>query len=209
LETSLAQATSSFWPWFTAHSANLARDAGNDEDEELPDSLAELDRRVHEIHPALTWELGPSEVDLYFALSPNGDPQLLPITRALAQAAPTVKGWLILPAKPAKSWNRSLAFAGVFIDASHWRYLLTFQSHKPDTLHLAVPRDYGLTAAQLDQAARVVLECELGEETLLSRITHVTVTVQERWPHASRSKPLYELWAELSVPGAGETRSSD
>ncbi len=207
LQTRQSEATTSFWPWFAAHSAQLARDAGQD-DEELPKSLLELDRRVRELHPDLTWEIGPWETDLYFALSPGGNAQLLPLTRALTQAAPPLVGWHILPAKPAKSWNRSLAFEGVFIDASHWRYLLTLSSHQLDSLHLAVPHDYGLTAAQLEQAARIVLESELGEETLLGRVTQLTVVVQERWPHGPRSKPLYELWAELRA-GLSQTSPPD
>lgn len=196
----------SFWLWFAAHTVQLMRDAS--EDDKLPDSLAELDRRVQQLHAHLTWEMGPHEDNLYFALSPGGHPQWLPLTRALVQAAPSLAGWHFLPAKPAKSWNRSLTFEGTLIDASRGRYALTFPSPGRGALHLALPDTYGLSPAQLDQVARIVVESEVGEETRLTRIARLTLVREDHWTHGPRSQPLYRLWEELH-DSPGETNTSD
>lgn len=59
--------------------------------------------RLARIDPAVRWEAGPvDERSNFFAFSPNLDPELLPLTEALASVAPDVPGWTFLSAKPRK-----------------------------------------------------------------------------------------------------------
>lgn len=197
----VARAGSDLWPWLADQARQLASDAGAELDGPLPPSLAELERRITALHPALTWEIGPHAAGVYLALSPGGDPALFALTQALVAHAAAPPGWVILPAKPAKSWNRSLELGGVNIDASSWQVQLTPSADGRHELRLGLPEDYGLSTERLHQVARIVLESELGEDRVLERIAHIELTLLADWPSGVRPRPFYELWSALESLG--------
>src|SRR5690606_1156759 len=91
-----------------------------------------LTNKLAEIDPRIRWEVGPYDAHRsFFAFSPNLDLKLLPLTEALARAAPEIPGWIFLSSKPRKQWTSRVieikdAEGGVArYNIDTWAYYLT------------------------------------------------------------------------------------
>ncbi len=163
---------SEFWTWFSSSAEQIREElAASLTDSLAGTSIGELDERVRRLGAELRWEIGPFlDNTTFLAISPNGSPDNLWLTRQVVDAAPAITGWRFLPAKPPKNDKRfRFQFGGKRIDTSRWHYVLVRWEN---------PIQYGVTwipnsVAQLgdvslDALAWFVLDSEIGEEAAIS-----------------------------------------
>jgi hypothetical protein len=112
-----------FWAWFASIADDLADDFMN---EALQDALDARLGRLGEV----AWELGPgATAENALAISPDGDPDLLPLTQRIVAMAPELRRWEFHPARPARSESMEFLIGTsgddeIAIDARSWRYVL-------------------------------------------------------------------------------------
>jgi hypothetical protein len=170
------EAIRELWAWFADRAPFLARNTGNEA------MHAELDARVGALGP-LVWEIGPGRVTPNaFVVSPDGDPELLPLTTRIIAAAPSLADWEWYAARPPKPrWNLTFDLraddAARRVDASRWRYVL--HDFGDEVFELTV---YALFTEDLDArlreaAVEIVLQGVLGEQRLMSNIGRHDVKV--------------------------------
>lgn len=161
-----------FWAWF----ASVADKLGDDfMDNPLQEAL---DARLGCLGE-VGWELGPgSTAECALAISPDGDPDVLPLTLRIVALAPALSRWEFHPARPARAENLEFSIetspgGELSIDARSWRYVLFEFPH--GTFDIVVEQENLADVSDDDRytAAVVLLDALLGEGTRLLRIRDV------------------------------------
>lgn len=184
-----------FWGWFAETRERISE---RPTDEAV---IEELDRRVSGLGcPA--WEIGPGDqTDWFLALSPDGDPGQLGLTREIVRAAPSLPGWEILPFRPRKKWDLQFEFEGVSgpiqVDARGWRFVAYRYADGVYDLVVLVRDEPSLSPLDRELAARIVVEGQLGEEVLLTAVNEIEAVVELSDVEIGRSQPLSTL---VSLP---------
>jgi hypothetical protein len=182
-----------FWDWFARTRERISENPTDD------DVIEELDRRVSVLGcPA--WEIGPGhQTDWFLALSPDGDPASLALTRRIVHEAPSLPGWEILSCRPRKRWALQFEFEGasgpISVDARSWRFVA--YRYADGVYDLVVLVGDGPSLAPLDRglAARIAVEGQLGEEALLTAVNEIEAVVELSDVEVGRSQPLSTLVA--------------
>ena len=188
-----------FWSWFS----QIARDLSeNPENENL---LKKLDSKIRSLHPAISWEIGPGKhAPWQLVISPDLDPDLLPVTEAIVSEAPPVPGWEFHPTRPPKQWENQFELMRngrrLSVDARDWTYVLL---RYPDgNVEILL---HGDAAKRLDkherwQAASILLQGVLGEKPLLDKQLsfELSDTIQENL--RGKLKPISLLPQAFGLP---------
>ncbi|MFL6389835.1 MAG: hypothetical protein ACJ71U_20340 [Terriglobales bacterium] len=183
-----------FWKWFSGVAASLAFDVENSL------VLEDLDKRLLDLDPMLSWEIGPgSSEPLQLVISPNLDLNLLPTARKIISAAPVLDGWEFYSARRPKNWDykllmeRSEGTSPIQLDASGWSFVLL---QYPDGAREVLLSGKDLPELNDDerwQAAAMTLESILGEEELLNRISEFELVNQLEARFAAKERPIQQL----------------
>ena len=163
-----------FWEWFLENCQNFGVDFDNTE---LLEELDEWIRRLGDF----SWEVGPVNAKgNALVISPNGDADLLDVTKEIIKNAKECVGWEYYYAKPVKEWGLIFDFETnegdlVEVDASKWEYVLL---EYEDGLFEIIIKASDLR--QLDEsdgqvAAEVLLDGVLGEEMRIQTICAIDV----------------------------------
>ncbi len=164
----------------------------------------ELAKWLAAINPQLRWEVGSgSRAEWFLAFSPNLQEKLLDLTNALAREAPDVPGWEFLPAKPRKELQRRTI---KITDGDRtreynfedWRYYLTsFNQGEFYDVNI-IPIGYeSECGSDLEHAASLIIESELGEELFITAIDRVIIDASTANP--DKSDVVRDLHAHLSA----------
>ena len=182
-----------FWFWFGSISDALAE---NFENQTI---LNELDRRSTELHPSLSWEIGPGvERECMLAISPNLDLTLLTMTKHIISFSPNLKKWEFYPARQPKNWNYLVEFLNsdhepVVFDISSWGYvLLEYPDGIREILLVANRPISGDNNTRL-QVASIALESILGEESFLEKVGHFEIVDQLEPEFKGKEKSIKHL----------------
>ena len=187
-----------FWAWFAAVANELEEDFLN---EALQD---ELQARLS-CFGEVTWELGPGvTAENALAISPDGDPDLVPTTRRIVAMAPDLPRWEFHSTRPAKAEAfefsiRTSDADEVAIDARSWRYVLFGY---PDKTFDIVLEQGNLRDASEDErytAAVVLLDALLGEGKRLLLIGDIEPVVALRPEVAVNASPISVLAEHLGA----------
>jgi hypothetical protein len=184
---------SAFWMWFSTVADRLAADV---EDKNI---LTELDGRVRELHPGLSWEVGPGRARAWqLVISPNLDRELRKLANAIVLQAPVLREWQFYGARRPKDWNYRFQLnteEGLVrnLDASTWKFVLLEYPDKTQEVLLE-----GRDASYLGdddrwQAAAIVLESVLGEDVLLDCIDDFELVGELEPQFAGSARPIQEL----------------
>lgn len=161
-----------FWLWFEANIDCIAWAYDQSDIDWLRDNLSPQVRRLGD---RLNWEIGPyRDPARTFVLSPTVR-ENLPLTRSVVAAAPAIRDWRFLHAKPAKVLN-TLEFSahGCSINADNWRYQLTAYNAGEFVdidLYLDAPISNETMFAEL------VVEALTGEERRLDQVGCITCRI--------------------------------
>jgi len=162
-----------FWEWFKTISEELYY---NPNDGAL---IKSLDLKVANLGP-FDWEIGPTlDSDLYFAISPNLNIDLMPAAKEIVASAIPSNGWLFLAAKPEKGfieeWDMLNEFnQAIHINIMNWQYILfQFEDNSFD-MDLIVD-NIQETTSTTKLAAEIALTNILGEEEFVKWIKNIRV----------------------------------
>jgi hypothetical protein len=196
--SSPANSPAAFWQWFATQADRLAA---------TPDDAAlirELDDRVHQTWPLLSWEIGPDPSgEWYLALSPNLNRKLRAPAAEAVQSAPPIPGWHFYPTRPQKAWTGKFELETssgiVHLDWSNWRYTFVRYPDGETEMILEAPECQPLSPEDRWQAAAIVLEGLLGEEPLLQHPTTFALVPALDAELAAHTKPLHALAHDLGL----------
>jgi len=166
-----------------------------------PDVQLEINERILNIHDGLTWEVGPDvSKPQFFAISPNTDPELLPITVALIRAAPEHPDWAFYAARPRKLWDSRLMEARIGEDIIRvafdgWTFSLEPRGPSEPTYDLTLypDGDEDLPDAVIQGFAEMFVLFEIGEMAFIERIHQIHVGR----PQPTDSVSVSALWDQL------------
>jgi hypothetical protein len=141
--------------------------------------------KLRAVSPCVKWEAGPwDDGRNYFAISPNMNIDAVPIAEQIVRMAPLVEGWVFLPAKPRKVWQRIVRFdssdgnQGAY-DLSDWEYWLTaFNNREFFDINL-VPGQAPIPDSELQRLGELLAASELGEAVFLSNVGKVNVVPRD------------------------------
>jgi hypothetical protein len=183
-----------FWDWFRDVAGALAANV------ESPALMKELDDRVRQLDPELSWEIGPGiSKSWQLVISPNLNRDLRDKARTIVSGAPVLAGWEFYSARQRKEWDYKLELESadgdelIRLDASDWTFVLL---RYPDGAHevLLKGKDLSLlTDDERQQAAAIALESALGEEMILDRIDEFELLDQFEPRFAERQRPIRQL----------------
>jgi hypothetical protein len=179
-----------FWNWFREVAEALAVNAEN------AALVRELDRKVRNLNPRLSWEIGPGlSKPWQLAISPNLDRNLREEARAIVARAPLLPAWEFHAARQPKEWHYKLELGGdkVPLDASAWTFVLL---RYPDGAHEILLKGKGLPPLSDNerwQAAAITLEGILGEDVLLDTVDEFELVNELEPRFAERERPIQNL----------------
>lgn len=184
-----------FWNWFATVADELAR---NFQNRALLDSL---DAQLRRLGP-VRWEFG----DGTFAISPDGDASLLPLTQRIVALAPQLDGWEFLAARSAKEAPPKFTFningRKHVVDPATWRYALTRVEKQSFDIELEQVGLPPLDDEDRRSAALVVLDAVLGEEKRLAFIRTVEPVIAFTGNRAASISKLSAHLDSLCRPAA-------
>lgn len=138
-----------FWRWFSGAASALASDIENSS------LLKDLDKRIVDLDPMLSWEIGPGSSEPWqLVISPNLDLDLLQKARKIVSSAPVLDSWEFYSARRPKNWDykllmeRSEGGDPIQLDASGWGFVLL---QYPDGAREVLLRAHNLPALNDDE----------------------------------------------------------
>jgi hypothetical protein len=157
------------WEYFSSHVMEIAAAYTSEDYEWLDRKLSPLIKAIAE---DMNWEMGPYNYpDQTFVLSPTIR-ENLSLSRAAVALAPNIKGWVFVPAKPAKELL-SLSFEahGFQVNADDWRYRMTsYNDGEFVDIELFFESSSAPPAPHENMFCELVVEALLGEELRLDRV---------------------------------------
>jgi hypothetical protein len=184
-----------FWDWFARAWVAVLKNSGKSDH----DFAGEMDRRIRGLHIGLSWEIGPAAKSGWqLVISPDFSPELLEIAQQIISLAPRIPGWEYRCFRQPKQWNHKfevtcLTGRRVSFDCSNWKFLML--QHSDGTRELLL---FGDGISSLDEntkrnAAVIVLESILGEETVMQRIPVFELLENSDSPFPGKERPLSAL----------------
>jgi hypothetical protein len=181
-----------FWSWFASVAAQLGKNFRNSS---ITD---ELDTRLGELGQ-LVWELGPGlDAEHALVVSPDGDPERLPISRHIVALAPNIQGWEFHPARPPKQWELQFSIESdegetIPIDARSWRYvMLKFPDGTFDVL-FEQPNATEIDEGDRWTACMILLDGLLGEATRMAFIGDVEPVLKLPPDYTGKATPVSRM----------------
>jgi hypothetical protein len=179
-----------FWRWFSGIAATLESNL------ETPALLKELDTRLRNLSPKLSWEIGLGlSKPCQFVISPNLSRDLREEARKIVTRAPFLPSWEFYAVRQRKEWQYKLELGRqrLPIDASGWTFVLL---RYPDGAHEVLLKGKDLPPLSSDerrQAAAIVLESILGEEVVLNRVNEFELVEKLEPQFAEKESPIQRL----------------
>jgi hypothetical protein len=174
-------AVGAFYQWLVPSLGRVIKDK---------DAQKALSVNLAKFSPSIRWEVGPYDDERsFFAFSPNLDPDLLPLTEALANSAPAVQGWVFLAARPRKRWHsRSIRMTSnngtsARYELDNWLYYLTsFKNGEFFDVNL-VPFGTEASKPELQRLGELLVQSELGERIFIEFVDRVNIVSPEKLKH--------------------------
>lgn len=196
----------SFWAWFEQVAPTLASQLDEQE------AIAELDRRVSDLGD-FAWEVGPGfSARHMLAISPDGEVDLLEVTRAIVAMAPNMSGWEFYSSRQPRPLTAfTLERVGgqrVQVDPRTWRYVLF---RHPDGVFDLVVEMADLAEASDEEkysAAVVFADASLGEGVRLRLIREIEPVSALPPDMARRANSASHLAAHLASLASANFRAN-
>jgi len=187
-----------FWEWFMENEGVIRKFF---EAEELVNKelLVEMiNNRVLDFG-LFTWEVGPGvDKPYYLLISPNGDKDLLGLSRSVVHAAPDLPQWEFYPAKPPREEPLTFKLYDSFmrvceVDASAWEFSLMEAETEGIELVIKSPSmDHLDEETQFETADKVVVNL-IGEAWAIEYIEDLVLVSAFGPEEAEKAFPIQQL----------------
>ncbi|HAW52422.1 MAG TPA: hypothetical protein DCX54_08880 [Flavobacteriales bacterium] len=130
------------------------------------------------------WEIGRGESrPFYLTISPNGDKDLIRLSREVIRSAPDLENWEFYYFEPARDWDRNFVLYDnnmdeQQIDASEWYVVALTNQIGVTDLILEASNIGHLDNDTAFMAADVVVITEIGEENRILKIGDIEIVEQ-------------------------------
>ena len=169
-----------FWEWFINNEA-LMRAVVNDDFHEQRESLINaIDNQVLDFG-MFTWEIEENkENKISFTISPNGNVELLELSKFIIEHAPNLSNWKFNYAKPIKNWDFTFSVFDDYaneheIDASEWNFVLLPVNDNKVKVIIEANNITNLDYETKLSAGNFVLTNTLGEECKINNVYEVEI----------------------------------
>ena len=183
-----------FWDWFGANAGAIAADVRD------RTFLEEIDERVTNHAPGLSWEIGPGKVKPWqLVISPNLDREYRELARSIVAQAPELDDWEFHSAREPKEWNYRFELVGdgnaepIAIDATNWTFVLLEYPEGTREILFKAPDFRMLSGEELWIAGAIVIESIIGEDAFLDTVNDFAVLNEFEPQFASRERPIQSL----------------
>lgn len=191
-----------FWEWFI-NSEKLIIEIINDDFHEGRKSLSRnMDNFILQFG-MFTWEMGPSGDHYYLTISPNGNEELLEVSKEIVAYAPALKQWKFYAAKPKKEWDLRFKVFDDFmtpheVDASSWRYFLNRNALEKIEITILAKNISHLDGETKLTAADLVVTSLLGEDFKIQNVGFIKVLDKFDSIQSAKTSSIHELSNEFS-----------
>lgn len=191
------KAIAQLWDWFRQNEGVLYE---TPDDDTLMD---EIDAHLDAVHPQLGWELGPtSGREMFFAISPSLDPELLPVARDVVAEAYRSELWEFVVGRQRRpwdimleiQWDAELGLPGEELSLEDWKFVVREgeEGGKPAIVFVSASCA-AMAPEQRDEAASIVAQGLLGELVLLEQVESVELAARLPAGDDARARPASEL----------------
>ncbi len=189
---------STFWLWFEdnlAHVRNVLTDPGHPSRDYVVDSLNNHLLAIG----TFTWDIEAGSSRRWsLTISPNGDPELLELSREIVAMAPDLAEWEFYYAKqPSRPnllltvWNEEMNQQTV--DANPWVYVLLPASDGTYDLLIEAPNATHVDDETLRTTADHLVTALMGEEAKITGIRSIDLTDRLSAAYQKQARPLVQL----------------
>lgn len=171
----------SFWEWFSANDERIKEVLLGHSEQDKEALVKTLNNQVLTLG-LFTWEMGHgTSRPFYLTISPNGDKELLALSREIMAAAPYLPDWELNHAKPAQDWDLKFQlydeeYIERAVDASKWKFSLRQHPKGGVTVILEADNIGHLDHETKQTATEQVLIGLLGEEQKIAHVKEIEIT---------------------------------
>lgn len=161
-----------FWNWFEKNIEYLTP-------EKITSAYVKLlDEEIEKLG-SFSWEIGyDNRVNKTFlTISPEGNPELFEVSKAIINQAPSIEDWIFYPSKPPKQWklifNLLIDGKKVQFNAFEWKYVLYKYDDNVYDVVIKVPISYKPYEEYFYQLGDIAVTGELGEAFVIEYINEI------------------------------------
>lgn len=185
-----------FWTWIKENINFL-------EPKKLTDEVIDhLDDELQKLGD-FSWEIGfDNRVNKYFlTISPEGDPELFEVSKAILNQAPIIDDWIFYSAKPPKQWklifNLLIDEEKVQFNANEWDYVLYKYPDNVYDIVIKVPKSYQSFEEYFYQIGDIAVTGELGEAFVIQYFNDIDLVFEFDEKERDKGKNFKYLKEEL------------
>lgn len=174
---------SSFWEWFETQERRIREILDDELHPDREELVQMMDNQVLNLG-LFTWEMGPEgPSSFYLTISPNGDPELLQLSKSIVKASPALSAWTFYYAKPIKEEPIELKLYDEeynlhFVNAQSWQFGLSLTSSGHVDITIVANNMRHLDQETRIGAGNLVISSLLGEECHILHVRHIHVTTK-------------------------------
>lgn len=202
MKSEIREKIEEFWEWFASSEKWITEILNDDYHEDRKSLVQTMDNQILQFG-MFTWEMGPKGDGQYFlTISPNGNEELLQVSKQIIALSPELKNWEFFYAKPAKDWDLKFSVFDDFmdehpVDASGWRYLIQRPSKRNAQVIIEAENISHLDEETKMTAGDLVVTSLLGEAFKIYHIGKIIVVNQFDADEKSGSKSIFDLSKEF------------
>ncbi len=194
------------WAWFSKNEQRIRDYIGNESAIERDYIVEHLDNLILDLG-VFRWEIGPGfNKEWFLTISPNGDKDLMEISKNIIAAAPDLAEWEYNFSRPAKDWDLKFNLydenmTEQEVNASSWQFVALQNADGLIDLILQANNIGHLDSDTARTAADLVVVNEIGEETKILNILSINIVDQLEKSHDARKTEIGHLKKYLKEIG--------
>jgi len=163
-----------------------------------------LDKEIEKLGD-FSWEIGfDNRIDKKFlTISPEGDVELLELSKTIISKAPNIADWFFYSSKPPKQWklvfNLLINGEKVQFNATEWKYVLYKYPDNVYDVVIKVPFSYKPYEDYFYQIGDIAVTGELGEAFVLEYINDIDLVFEFNEKETGKEKSFPYLKSEILI----------
>lgn len=168
------------WSWFVHNEQRVVQVVLDESSSDREEIIQQMDNFILSLG-LFTWEISEGSEGWVLTISPNGDQELLEISRSIVSEAPAeLYSWELNYCKPAKQWDRTLVLYDSnmdeqFIDASDWNFAAIPRAEDEFDVVFEHASTLHIDDDTLQKAGELIVTNEIGEERRIQFIGAIRV----------------------------------